>query len=87
MERKRRINVPGRGEVDATEVGFRAGAEHWNEYLADDGSVIRLKLVATEILRIDDTYDADGNPSYVVKSTNVVSVSAPDNLRRGAAPG
>lgn len=82
MERKRRINIPSQGQTDVTEVGFRASGEHWNEYLADDGSVIRLKVVATEILRVDGKYDSDGNPAYVVKSTNVVAVSAPDDLRR-----
>jgi hypothetical protein len=82
MERKRRIELPGIGEVDATEVGFRASGEHWNEYLADDGSVIRVKLVATEILRIDDMHDTEGNPGYFIKSTNVTNVSAPENLRK-----
>ena len=82
MERKRRIEMPGQGMVDVTEVGFRASGEHWNEYLADDGSVIRVKLVVTEILRVDDQYDSEGNPGYVVKSANVTNVSAPDELRK-----
>lgn len=81
VERKRRIDIPGVGEVDATEVGFRSSGEHWNEYLVDDGTVIRVKLVATEILRVDGAYDAEGNPGYFVKSTNVTNVSAPENLR------
>lgn len=82
VERKRRIEIPGRGPTDVTEVGFRSSGEHWNEYLADDGSVIRLKVVVTEILRIDGEYDQEGNPGYIVKSTNVVAVSAPEELRR-----
>lgn len=82
MERKRRIDVPGIGEKDVTEVGFRSSGEHWNEYLLDDGSVIRLKLVATEVLRVDGEFDPEGNPAYFVKSTNVVNVSAPEDLRR-----
>lgn len=68
--------------MDMTEVGFQTGAEHWNEYLTDDGTVIRVKLVATEVLRVDGRYDAEGNPAYFVKSTNVTTVSAPDELRQ-----
>ena len=82
VERKRRLQIPGQGEIDVTEVGFRTSGEHWNEYLVDDGTVIRVKLVATEILRQDDFYDAEGNPGYIVKSANVTSVSAPESLRR-----
>jgi hypothetical protein len=82
VERKRRVQVGPDVWVDATEVGFRAAGENWNEYLADDGSVIRVKLVVTEILRVDDQYDQDGNPAYLVRSTNVTSVSAPDDLRK-----
>lgn len=58
------------------------GDEHWNEYLLDDGSVVRVKLVLTEIIRIDDAHDDQGNPVYALNSTNVVSVSAPDELRK-----
>lgn len=82
MERKTRLNVPGLGEVDVTAVGYRSGGENWNEYLADDGTVIRLKPVVTSIFRVDGQYDAEGNPVYVVKSTNVMSVSPPEELRR-----
>jgi hypothetical protein len=82
VERKKKLDIPGLGQVEATEVGFRSSGEHWNEYLADDGSVVRVKLVVTEILRIDGSYDEQGNPGYLVKSTNVTNVSAPEHLRK-----
>ena len=53
-----------------------------NEYLVEDGSVLRVKLVATEVIRLDDQYDNEGNPIYVVNSTNVLAVSAPEALMR-----
>jgi hypothetical protein len=74
--------MPDGREVDATEIGFRSSGEHWNEYLVDDGTVIRIKVIATEVMRIEDEYDADGNPLYLVKSGNVVAISAPEDLRR-----
>lgn len=81
QERRRRIRL-GDQEVEAVQLTFQSAGENWNEYLVNDGTVIKLKPVATEILRVADQYDPDGNPVYVVRSANVVVVSAPDNLRR-----
>ena len=79
---KRKVNLPGRGEVEAEEVGFRPLQEFWNEYHLDDGTTLRLKLVLTTAYIVPDAYDAEGNPVYAVISTNVMAVNAPDNLRR-----
>lgn len=84
MPGKRKINLPPDGrEVEATVLPFRSGGEHWNEYLVDDNSVIKIKLVATEVLRLDGEYDPMGNPIYLVQSTNIMAVDAPEHLRRG----
>ena len=77
MERKRTILGPNGDPVDSVEVGYRTLGEHWNEYLLDDGSVVRLKLVVTSVNRIDGHTDAKGQPLYQVESLNVMSVSAP----------
>ena len=82
MEQRRRITLPDGRTVDAIALGFQAGGEHWNEYLADDQSVIRIKLVVSDVFRLEDQYDPEGNPMYLVKSTNIMSVSAPEKLRR-----
>ena len=82
MERKRTVKLPDGRDVDVTEIGYRTSGEYWNEYLADDGTVIRVKLIATEVLRLDGQFDQEGNPVYIVKTTNVTNVSAPENLRR-----
>lgn len=76
MERKRRIQGPDGQVADATEVGFRSHGEHWNDYLLDDGTVIRLKPVVTMITRVEGVFDEKGQPAYIVESTNVMSVSA-----------
>lgn len=86
MERRKKMIWQGR-EVQAIELSFQSGGEHWNEYLVDDGSVIKQKTVATEILRIEGEYDGEGNPLYVIKSASLVSVSAPDKLRKQSPPG
>jgi hypothetical protein len=70
--------------VDATELSFQNVREHWNEYLLDDGTIIKLKPVATEVFRIDGQYDKQGNPVYVLQSTNVLVVNVPDEMKRKA---
>jgi hypothetical protein len=82
LERKRKLKLPDRGEVEAVELGFRSSGEFWNEYLIDDGTVIRLKVVVSEVFRVEGEYDADGNPAYIVKSQNILATSAPEDLRR-----
>lgn len=84
-ERKKKVPSPdGSGQmVEGTVLPFQTGGENWNEYLVEDGSVIRLKLVVTEIVRVDGMYDQEGNPVYMVQSTNVLAVSSPDNLKQG----
>lgn len=80
---ERKSELPGAdGPVPVTEVGFRSSGENWNEYLLDDGTVFRIKLVVTDIYRVDGAYDDQGNPQYVAKSTNVAAVSASDDMRR-----
>lgn len=80
--RKRSITGPDGLPHDAVEMTFRTSGENWNEYLADDGSVIRIKAVLTELHRVEGLYDAGGNPVYAAQTQNVMVVSAPDNLRR-----
>lgn len=83
MEKRTRINFGGR-DVEATEVGFKGTKEEWNEYQTDDGTILRLKVVVSEVYRLDE-YDQDSKPIYVIKSSNVLSSSVPEHLKKGAA--
>lgn len=82
MARKRTLRLPDGREIVAEETVFRSPLESWSEYLVDDGTVIRLKPVVTEILKLENEFDANGNPAYVVNAQNVLVVSAPEDLRR-----
>lgn len=82
MERKKKVPAPDGRLVDGTIVDINSSQENWNQYLLSDGTVIKLKVVATEVIKIDGEYDNEGNPAYVIKSTNVVSVIAPETLRK-----
>ena len=81
---EKKIKLPiGSVELDATEVSITERNEAVNEYRLEDGSVIRVVNVVTQIIRLDGSFDNDGNPIYVVRTGNVVTtISAPQNLRR-----
>ncbi|MBU4252745.1 MAG: hypothetical protein Q8N62_05600 [Candidatus Omnitrophota bacterium] len=81
MVNKIKINFGGE-EVEAWPIDINQTSEYWNQYLLDDGTVIKMKLVATKALRVDNKYDQEGNPLYIIQSTNITSVNAPDNLKK-----
>ena len=76
-----KIQFQGR-EVDATSVDFRIEREDWNEYQLFDGTHLRLRLVLSEVYRVDGQHDAEGNPIYVAKSGNILAARSPDDLKR-----
>jgi hypothetical protein len=79
---RKKVSLPNGQEVEGTVMPFQVGGENFNEYVVEDGTILKVKLVVTEVLRIDGAYDAEGNPVYLVASTNVMSVSSPDSLRQ-----
>lgn len=83
MSNKERLILGGK-EVWGELIPVQQAQEGWSQYLLGDGSIIKMKVVVTDVFRIDNEYDAERNPVYYVKSTNVVSVNAPEELRRKA---
>ena len=69
-------------EVDVSPVDFRIEREDWNEYQLYDGAHLRLRIILSDVFRVDGEFDAEGNPIYITKSGNVVSVRVPDELKR-----
>ena len=68
--------------VDGEEVDYDPLAEKWNEYRLSDGTVLRMKLVVTKIVRLD-LYNDQGEPIYLVNSNNAISASVPPKLMKG----
>lgn len=81
---EKKIKIPLFGhEVEVVEVPISKSTEGFNDYELGDGSKIRLKVVATSILRLVGQFTPDGDPIYLVKNGQVVTViEAPDTLRR-----
>jgi hypothetical protein len=81
---KIKVNMPGIGLVDGTEVAVLESSERWTEVKLEDGTNLRLKPVVMTVARLDGRYDPQGNPMYAVQAQQVMTVSAPDVLRQGA---
>ena len=83
MAIRKKIPSPPDGQPrDAELIPVKTAKELVNVYELEDGSVISFKVVVTEIWRVDGVYDNEGNPSYIVRSANIVTITAPENLRR-----
>ena len=80
MARKTRINIGDRS-IEAEDMEFQTGKEDWNEYQVEDGFTVRIKLVVSSILKTQER-DPQGNPVYIVQSTNIVKVLPPETYPR-----
>jgi hypothetical protein len=84
-EKKVRVQLPGQsGTVEAVEVPVAESTERWSDVTLGDGATLRIKPVVLSAVRVDGQYDQDGNPVYQVKVNQIVTISAPDHLRKGA---
>ena len=82
MAKLEKFKLPSGESVDGEQVEINQSSEHWNQYLLEDGSVLKLKSVATKIVRLKDQYDPIGNPVYFLQSNNVVTVDSPEELKK-----
>jgi len=84
-EKKTKVQMPNGLLVDAVEVGVSDANEKWTDVKLEDGSSLRIKSVILGAVRVDGHYDPDGNPMYMIKANQVMTVSAPEHLRKGGS--
>ena len=77
---KKKFNLGGQ-EVSGESVEFETEAESWNTYILHDGTKLKLKAVVTQVVRLD-AYKPDGDPVYLINSSNVVVADVPDQLKQ-----
>jgi hypothetical protein len=82
-EKRTNVQLPT-GPAEAVEVGVSEAVERWTDIKLEDGSSLRIKAVILGALRVEGQYDQDGNPLYMIKANQVMTVSAPDHLRKGS---
>lgn len=80
---RKKMKVPPHGQLkDVEMVAVSDSKENWSEYYLSDGTSLRMKVVMTEVWRVVDEYDQEGNPIYITKSANVLTIIAAEGLRR-----
>jgi hypothetical protein len=74
------ISITQDDVADAENVQIKEENESWNTYKLSDGSVIKVKLVITNVKRLKK-FQPDGHPIYLIQSQNVVRLdSVPKEL-------
>ena len=64
-------------------IPFKVLTQDWSEYQLQDGTVIRVQHVVTEIQRYENEHSPNGDPVYGLQGHNVVvAISIPDHLRK-----
>lgn len=77
---KRKFEFQGQ-EHWGEEVEFETEHEGFNTYILHDGTKLKMKTVVSQVIRLE-AYKPDGEPLYLINSTQVVSAIVPDNLRK-----
>lgn len=88
--KKVKVRLPNGREIEAMDVDFETIKEDWNEYKLEDGTVLKFKTIVSSIIRTEDYDPMTGDPVYHVRSTNILRVKVPEELKRlpaAAKPG
>ena len=60
-------------QVEGSPVEFLTRKEDFNEYQLTDGKILRIKMVVTRIIKLEEEKTPDGNPIYLIQSQNIVA--------------
>ena len=71
-----KILVDGK-PVEGERVAFEPVEEPWTKCKLPDGTIIRLKLVVADVVRLRES-EPSGEPQYIVKSSNILAVDEPE---------
>jgi hypothetical protein len=67
--------------VSGQQVDVETSTETWSTYKLEDGTVLKMKVVLLEVVRLDE-HDATGNPVYQFAAHQIIGVTAPDDLKK-----
>ena len=60
--------------VDAEKMDFKTLDDAWSVIRLEDGTVIKIKVVPSQVYKLPGVDQLTGVPQFVVKSSNVMSV-------------
>jgi hypothetical protein len=68
--------------VMGMDVPIEESTERWSEIKLADGTILRVKQAVAAVVRLDQTWDAEGNPVYVVRSGPALAIVQVDESLR-----
>ena len=78
-----KVQVDYQGKkVTGQTVEFDVEKENWNIYSLEDGTKLRMRSVVAQLIRLENEYNQQGDPVYLVNSQNIVSADVPDHLKK-----
>ena len=83
MRRRKTVKDQDGNVVNGTVVEVTESTERFGQTKLEDGTIIKTKLTVIEVIRLDNKWDSNNNPAYIVQSQNVVAVvESPESLKR-----
>ena len=73
-----KLNLGGKS-VEAEKMEFKSVDEAWSTYRLEDGTIVKIKVVASEVFKLPGTDPLTGVPQFLVKSSNIMAVEAPSS--------
>ena len=74
--KKMKLNLGGKA-VEAEKMDFKPIDENWSLYRLEDGTVLKLRLIVSEIFKLPGADPLTGMPQFLAKSSNVMAVESP----------
>ena len=71
-----KLNLGGKA-VEAEKMDFKPIDENWSLYRLEDGTVVKLRLIVSEIFKLPGADPLTGMPQFLAKSSNVMAVEPP----------
>ena len=72
--------------VDAEKMDFKTLDDAWSVIRLEDGTVIKIKVVPSEVYKLPGVDQLTGVPRFAVKSSNVMSVEPPSTTSSSKKP-
>ena len=74
---KLKMNIGGQ-VVEAEKIECKPIEEPWSIYRLEDGTIVKLKLVVSDVFKLPHPDPLTGLPQLMVRSSNVISVEPPE---------
>ncbi len=85
-ERRKIVRDQTGAEVEGVVVDVVESTERFSDIRLEDGTLVRIRPVIVEVIRIEGKWDNEGKPLYVIRSANVMTVDDVDESLQKKSP-